>query len=60
MVALRIFGFSLLVTVVSLAVGFWYAGLTGLFLVVVLSILEVSLSFDNAVLNATKGLVTVG
>jgi uncharacterized protein len=53
MVTLRIFGFSLLVTVVSLAVGFWYAGLTGLFLVVVLSILEVSLSFDNAVLNAT-------
>jgi hypothetical protein len=53
MATLRIFGFSLFVTVVSLVLAFWYAGPRALFLVVVLSILEVSLSFDNAVLNAT-------
>jgi uncharacterized protein len=50
---LRIFGFSLAVTVVSLAVAYLYGGPTALFLVIVLSILEVSLSLDNAVLNAT-------
>jgi hypothetical protein len=50
---LRIFGFSLAVTVVSLVVAYLYGGPTALFLVIVLSILEVSLSFDNAVLNAT-------
>jgi hypothetical protein len=53
MATLRIFGFSLFVTVVSLVIAYWYGGPTALFLVVVLSILEVSLSFDNAVLNAT-------
>ena len=53
MATLRIFGFSLAVTVVSLVVAYLYGGPTALFLVIVLSILEVSLSFDNAVLNAT-------
>lgn len=53
MATLRIFGFSLAVTVVSLVVAYLYGGPTALFLVIVLSILEVSLSLDNAVLNAT-------
>jgi uncharacterized protein len=54
------------VTIAGLAGGFWYgtsnphdnqsamtAGLTALFLVAILSILEISFSFDNAVINAT-------
>ena len=53
---------SLLFTVVCLAVAAWYGwSLTGsaagtlslLWIVVVLSVLEISLSFDNAVVNAT-------
>jgi len=55
-----------MVTLAGLAGGFWYgtskatenesaatAGLTALFLVAILSILEISFSFDNAVINAT-------
>jgi hypothetical protein len=54
------------VTVAGLAGGFWYgtsnphnnqtamaAGFTALFLVAILSVLEISFSFDNAVINAT-------
>jgi hypothetical protein len=43
---------SLIVTVIALAVGFVYGGLEALILVGVLGILEISLSFDNAVVNA--------
>ena len=50
---LRIFGFSYAVTLVSLVVAFLYAGVTGLVLCAILGILEISLSFDNAVVNAT-------
>ncbi|WP_431953918.1 DUF475 domain-containing protein [Nocardia lijiangensis] len=50
---LRIFGLSGLVTVVSLVVAFLYGGPTALALCAILGILEVSLSFDNAVINAT-------
>ncbi|WP_068165148.1 DUF475 domain-containing protein [Rhodococcus phenolicus] len=50
---LRIFGASFAVTVVSLVVAFLYGGPQALFLCVILGILEVSLSFDNAVINAT-------
>ncbi|WP_067649001.1 DUF475 domain-containing protein [Nocardia harenae] len=50
---LRIFGLSGLVTVLSLVVAFLYGGPTALFLCAILGILEVSLSFDNAVINAT-------
>lgn len=49
----RVFGISIAVTVVSLIIGFLYGGWTGLALVLILGILEVSLSFDNAVINAT-------
>lgn len=52
-VVLRIFGLSGLVTVASLVVAFLYGGPTALFLCAILGILEVSLSFDNAVINAT-------
>jgi len=59
---LRHFGGSLLFTLAALALGGWYGWmLTGttagtlelLWIVLVLSVLEISLSFDNAVVNAT-------
>jgi uncharacterized protein len=52
MAAARIFGISLLVTLAALALGFAHGGLNALFLLVALGILEVSLSFDNAIINA--------
>ncbi|OSC40594.1 DUF475 domain-containing protein [Mycobacterium decipiens] len=48
----RIFGFSLLATVVALAVGYVHGGPTAVYLLAVLALLEVSLSFDNAIINA--------
>lgn len=50
---LRIFGFSILVTILSVIVAGVYGGPEAVLLVVILGILEVSLSFDNAVINAT-------
>ena len=50
---LRIFGWSYAVTAVSLVIAFLYAGIEGLILCAILGILEISLSFDNAVVNAT-------
>ncbi len=41
-----------IIAVVGFAVVWYEAGLTGLFLVITLCILEVTLSFDNAVVNA--------
>jgi hypothetical protein len=52
-VFLRTFGGSLVVAVVGLALGALYGGGTGLALAAILAVLEVSLSFDNAVVNAT-------
>lgn len=57
----RSFGGSLLVTVFGLALAFWLgfreggttAGFSTLFLCGVLAVLEISLSFDNAVVNAS-------
>ncbi len=49
----RIFGWSIGVAVIGLALGWLYGGGTGLALTAILAILEVSLSFDNAVVNAT-------
>jgi hypothetical protein len=52
-VFLRTFGGSLGVAVVGLVLGYIYGGGTGLALAAILAVLEVSLSFDNAVVNAT-------
>ncbi|MGV9746781.1 DUF475 domain-containing protein [Rhodococcus zopfii] len=49
----RIFGVSFVVTVAALVVAFLYGGPQALLLCAILGILEVSLSFDNAVINAT-------
>lgn len=50
---LRIFGFSIVVTIAALVVAYLYGGWQALVLTVILGILEISLSFDNAVINAT-------
>jgi len=50
---LKTFGGSLAVAAAGLVLGFWYDKGTGLALVAILAVLEVSLSFDNAVVNAT-------
>lgn len=50
---LRIFGLSFAVTVLALAGAFWFGGWEVFAIVAILSILEISLSFDNAVVNAT-------
>jgi uncharacterized protein len=52
-VFLRTFGGSLGVAVVGLVLGYLYGGGKGLALAAILAVLEVSLSFDNAVVNAT-------
>lgn len=50
---LRIFGISIVVSIVSLVVAFLYGGVEALILCAILGVFEVSLSFDNAVINAT-------
>jgi hypothetical protein len=50
---LRTFGGSFAVTFVALAAAFAYGGTPALVLAAILGVLEVSLSFDNAVVNAT-------
>jgi hypothetical protein len=52
-VFLRTFGASIGIAVIGLVLGFIYGGTTGLALTAILAVLEVSLSFDNAVVNAT-------
>jgi hypothetical protein len=47
------FRFSIIVTVLCLAVAFYWDGVTGAFIALILGVLEVSLSFDNAVVNAS-------
>jgi hypothetical protein len=50
---LKTFGGSLAVAVVGLVLATIYGGSTGLAVAAILAVLEVSLSFDNAVVNAT-------
>ncbi|MGB8947046.1 MAG: DUF475 domain-containing protein [Streptomyces sp.] len=49
---LKTFGWSFAVTAIGLAAAVFYGGWTGFGIVAILSILEISLSFDNAVVNA--------
>lgn len=53
MQTLFFFKWSILVTVAALAAALLYGGVTALLLVAVLIALEISISFDNAVINAT-------
>lgn len=50
---LKYFKSSLVVSVIGIILGFLLAGPKGAFIVAVLGVLETSLSFDNAVVNAT-------
>jgi hypothetical protein len=52
-VFLRTFGGSFGVAVAGLVAGYLYGGAKGFALAAILAVLEVSLSFDNAVVNAT-------
>lgn len=49
---LKTFGWSFAVTALGLVAAIFYGGWTGFGVVAILSILEISLSFDNAVVNA--------
>lgn len=49
---LKTLRWSFLITLIGLGVAFWYDGTTGLAITAILIVLEVSLSFDNAVVNA--------
>lgn len=49
---LRTFGWSVAVTVVGLVAAWYFWGWDGFAVVAILSVLEISLSFDNAVVNA--------
>jgi hypothetical protein len=51
-VILKTFRWALGLTVVGLIAAYLYAGLTGLAVAAILIVLEISLSFDNAVVNA--------
>jgi hypothetical protein len=53
MATLRIFGVSLTVTAVAMVAGYLHGGPTAVVLLAALALLEVSLSFDNAIVNAT-------
>lgn len=47
------FRLSILVTLFCLAAAFFWGGVIGVFIAVILAVLEISLSFDNAVVNAS-------
>ncbi|MEC5191753.1 MULTISPECIES: DUF475 domain-containing protein [unclassified Arthrobacter] len=49
---LKTFGWSFAVTIIALIIAFLYGGPEALVLCLILGILEISLSFDNAVVNA--------
>ncbi|WP_329054456.1 DUF475 domain-containing protein [Amycolatopsis sp. NBC_01488] len=49
---LKTFGGAFAITAAGLLLAFWYGGTLGLAVVAVLAVLEISLSFDNAVVNA--------
>ena len=48
----RTFGWSFLFTIVGVLGALWYGGIEGVALASILIVLEISLSFDNAVVNA--------
>jgi len=50
---MQYFRLSFLITLIGLAAAYFWGGIMGAFIAFILAILEVSLSFDNAVVNAT-------
>ena len=49
---MKYFRLSIIITIIGLGLGFLLGGLTAMYITALLAILEVSLSFDNAVVNA--------
>lgn len=49
----RIFAVSITAAIVGLAAAYYYMGFEGVFITAILSVLEVTLSFENAIVNAT-------
>jgi hypothetical protein len=49
---MKYFGLTTLLAVIGIGLGYFIGGWTGVYLVLILALLEVSLSFDNAVVNA--------
>jgi uncharacterized protein len=47
------FQLSILITILCLVAAFFWGGMIGVFIALILGVLEVSLSFDNAVVNAS-------
>jgi uncharacterized protein len=47
------FRLSFLITLLCLSAAFYWSGMIGVFIAIILGILEISLSFDNAVVNAS-------
>ena len=49
---MKIFRGSFIVSLIALIIAFVYAGWNGLFITLILAVLEISLSMDNAIVNA--------
>lgn len=49
---MKYFRFTALITITSLILAWLYGGITALYLTAILGILEISFSFDNAIINA--------
>ncbi|GAB2025856.1 DUF475 domain-containing protein [Lactovum odontotermitis] len=49
---MKVFRGSFIVTIIALAIAFIYGGWSGLFVAAILAVLEISLSIDNAIVNA--------
>jgi len=47
------FRLSFIITAICLAIAFYWGGVAGVFIAMILGVLEISLSFDNAVVNAS-------
>ena len=50
---MQYFRFSFIITIIGLAGAYFWGGIMGAFIALILAVLEVSLSFDNAVVNAS-------
>lgn len=49
---MKIFRGSIIVSLIALIIAFIYGGWNGLFITLILAVLEISLSMDNAIVNA--------
>lgn len=50
---IRIFSVAGIAAIIALVISYYYAGIEGLIITMILAILEITLSFENAIVNAT-------